>query len=525
VLKAGFELDQSSQSVGDLCESPRRKMYRCWTPGLGGVWLPQVHTPCAHNLVRGLLMRTMGPTPVATPEGLSRFGNAARELRRVLRGRVAAPVAQWDFEQVVASYREKRLRVRYEQAMRSLVTDGLCVRKDSMVKAFVKGEKLSRFKVHKPRVIMGRSPRYNLELASFLKPIEHAVYPGLRGWGRQFYTHTRLIGKGLNPEQRAQLIRRKFLAAPDMVCMEIDGKSFESHFSVPVLAEEHLFYTMFNSCPRLKKLLRWQQEFVGRGEGIRYKVSGVRASGDFNTGLGNTLVMCCLVLASAKLLGTRFDFLADGDNAILFLRKADLDVWRRVLPEVFLSMGFEVTLEDPATEFEQIVFGQSKPCFAAGRWTMVRDVYKVLSHAACGHQHFSEMKGGLRVLKSIGYCEAVLSRGVPVLQEYAHALLKATQHVSFSHAELGDFEYKAVLSRGISWAAAAKADITAEARLGFEKSWGISLEEQVRMERVLARGFEPPRSWGDCQLCVVVPDITKPWTLVAHEHSHFGDLA
>lgn len=477
-----------------------------------------MHAPCAHNMVHGLLLRTMGPTPEPSKAGLTALQRAFREVRRVVLGRVVAPIEQWDFDRVASSYREKRMRVRYEQAAASLRNDGLCTRKDAKVKAFVKGEKLANYKIHKPRIIMGRDPRYNLELASFLKPIEHAVYPALRGWGNLFLTHTRLIGKGLNQNQRAALIDRKFSSKPRLVAMEIDGKSFESHFVVPVLRGEHSVYKRLNSDPRLAELLGWQEEFAGAGSGVRFKVKGVRASGDFNTGLGNTITMCSLVLASAKALGLRFDMIVDGDNALLFVFEEDLNAWRLGLPEQFLEMGFEVTLSDPMRSVEECVFGQSKPLLAAGKLTMVRDPFKVLSHAACGYQHYADMRGGLRVLKSVAYCEAVLNRGVPVLQALAHAMLKATQGVSFANAIPENYEHRTILSEGIDWSKAVEADIPAETRIGFERSWGVSPDEQVRMEAYLSKGFCPPDKW-DVPLECELPDGRDLWTLVSHTHS------
>lgn len=496
-------------------------MYRVWTPNLGGVWTPQVHAPCAHNLVAGLMARTMSSTPGITSQGSDMFVKAATELRNVLKRRVGR-VDQWSFEQVVASYGTKRLRVRYEEARRSLLDDGLCMKEDAKVKAFVKAEKLARYKIHKPRIIMGRSPRYNLEVASYLKPIEHAVYPQLRGWGKSFLTHTRLIGKGLNAKERAALIRKKLSSTEGLVCFEIDGKSFESHFTLPVLREEHRVYTSLLPSRRLRKLLRWQEKFDGMGYGVKFHVDAVRASGDFNTGLGNTLVMCCLVLASAKAIRKQFDFLADGDNAIVFVRSCDLSLWRAELPVQFLKMGFEVSMEDPVEELAQVPFGQSKPCLVDGAWTMVRDPFKVLSHAASGFRHFKEMRGGLRVLKSIAYCEAVLGAGVPVLQEFAHAMLKATQRTTFSKVELDDFEYGRVLSKGINWGAAVKKPITADARASFALSWGVSEDEQVRMERYLAKGFHPPSEWHQHLLEEELPDGRHLWSMVEHRHAFYG---
>jgi hypothetical protein len=104
-------------------------------------------------------------------------------------------VQELELSDAVEAYRgNTRLYVRYTEAYKSLMADGMCTPADAVVTAFVKGEKLANYKIYKPRVIMGRSPRYNLELSAFLRPIEHALYSSLRGWGKQFYTHTRLIG-------------------------------------------------------------------------------------------------------------------------------------------------------------------------------------------------------------------------------------------------------------------------------------------------------------------------------------------
>lgn len=500
-----------------VCEGGPRVLYRCYTPDVGGVWHPQVHRSCAHNMVAGLQLRTMAPVPDPTDSGRLSFMRMGKLLRNVLVGRVGS-VERWSLERVVASYSEKRLRVRYEAALTSLHSDGFATRSDSNVKAFVKGE-LGGYKVFKPRVIMARDPRYNLELASYLKPVEHAVYGALRGFGR-CYTRTRLIGKGLSGEGRAELLRRKWSARRDMVAFEVDCKSFESHVRGFQLEVEHGIYTSLLRDPRLRKLLSWQREFVGTGTGgVRFKLEGVRASGDFNTGLGNTIIMCCLVLMVAEATRTRFDFLADGDNAVVFIRKTDLPLWRSSLPDVFLAAGHEAELGDVAESFSEIVFGQSKPLMVDGVWRMVRDPFKIMSQACAGFKHFSEMRGGMRVLKSVAYCEAVSAAGVPVLQEYAQSLLKATQGVTFSKAVLDNFEYQRILSRGIRWSEARRRTISQQTRTLFERSWGVSVEEQLRLERKLSVVPTIPRTWVGTQVAEETPDGRDYWTLPS---THLG---
>lgn len=497
--------------MADFCEGGSRFEYRCYTPDVPGVWRPQVHRSCTHNMVSALLQRTLGSCPGHTPRGLAAFQRAGRELRSVLKGR-SLGVVPWSFGRVVASYRTKRMRERYARAETSLATDGLATARDAKVKAFVKGEKLANFKVAKPRVIMARDPRYNLELASYLKPVEHDVYGAFRGWGSRFLTHTRLIGKGLSLEQRATLLRKKLLSHPDVVAFEVDCKSFESHVTVEQLSVEHSVYLALCPDPRLRKLLSYQLEFEGFGAGVRYHAKGIRASGDFNTGLGNTLIMCCLVLASAKRLGIRFDFLADGDNAVLFVRRTDLDAARRGFVECFLEMGHELALEEPAEQVEDVVFGQSKPIWAAGRWTMVRDPFKVLSQACCGHQHYAEMRGGIKVLRSVAYCEAVLSRGVPVLQAFAQSLLRATRGVDVPlHLASDNFEYERVLARGVSWEATKQADISSETRIQFERSWGVSVGAQLMLEERLSGPVTFPTSWSGVHVDEDSGDVRDPW--------------
>nr|QOE55594.1 RNA-dependent RNA polymerase [Macrophomina phaseolina umbra-like virus 1] len=500
------------------CWEQRRFEYRCWTPQVEGVWHPQVHRSCAHNASLGLQLRTLGLVPGATESGRDLFRRQGRLLRNVLRGRVGT-VLPWTHEQVVESYSEARMRLRYGEALASL-RDAPISRRDARVAAFVKAEKLANYKVHKPRVIMGRSPRYNLELASFLKPLEHELYPAFRGWGSRFLTHTRLIGKGLSGEQRAVLLRRKMQSHSDVVAFEVDCKSFESHLDLSQLDVEHGIYNSLVRSPGLQKLLSWQKEFSGAfRSGVRFRAKGVRASGDFNTGLGNTLIMCCLVMGSAERIGTPFDFLADGDNAVVFVRGRDLHLWQRELSSCFLEMGHEAEIGEVQREIEGVTFGQSKPVCVAGRWTMVRDPLKVLSHAFAGHQHYAEMSGGIRVLRATAYCEATLNRGVPVLQEFAHAMLRRTRGLKMAlRATFDNYEYRTIL-RGVDPRAERKREeIAHSTRCSFERAWGIPIGEQLRLEAEFARvKVDLPATWEGTPIEATLAGALDPWQLPMDE--------
>jgi len=103
------------------------------------------------------------------------------------------------------------------------------------------------------------------------------------------------VGKGLNPRQRANLIVRKFNQFRDCVVFEVDGKAFEAHVTVPQLEQEHSVYDVAYQDARLRKVLSRQLELAGvTANGVKFSRPGGRASGDYNTGMGNTLVMLLL---------------------------------------------------------------------------------------------------------------------------------------------------------------------------------------------------------------------------------------
>jgi hypothetical protein len=207
--------------------------------------------------------------------------------------------------------------------------------------------------------------------------------------------------------------------------------------------------------------------------------------------------MCALVLGVARSLGLRFDFLADGDNALIFARKADVGAWRSGMADVCLKMGHEMEIGDVVSDVESVVFGQSKPlCLGKGAWTMVRDPFKTLSHAFTSYRHYGEMRGGRKVLRGVAQCEAALSAGVPVLQEFAHAMLRKLRFVSLPKIGVleGMYEYQRVSSSWSGWPEAHWRSVSQESRLGFFKSWGVPPDEQIRLEKSF-KVDELPGKW------------------------------
>lgn len=513
-LGQGCSLERKDPVV--ICDHDRRRRMRvAWRGGLPGGYAPGVHASCACNERAALLMRTLGPLPGPENGVLGEsFLSVFRQMRRLahrFRGH------KWSYLETAQSYTGAMGR-RYAEAERSLREDGPLGPRDFELQAFLKGEKIGVEKFAKPRMIFPRSPRYNLSLASYLKPFEHWLW-GYLTFERLFggRNQTRVSAKGLSPRSRANLILRKMSAFRSCVVFEVDGKAFEAHVSREQLAEEHSVYrAAYPGQARLRRLLRHQLRLVGRTE-HRWKFSreGGRASGDFNTGMGNTLIMLAVVGAALQTRGIPWDVLADGDNALIFVESDDLE---RVLSDfseqVLKQTGHEVTLERPVRCPEDVRFGQSAPVFLGDGlgWTMVRDPRKVLSGCFASYRWLGEPLGGQRWCAGVARCELSLARGLPVTQAVFLKALKRYGHLK----PLGDEAYRDYFVVGAHLAEPWEAqEPTLECRLSYARAFGISPDVQLALEAsldpVLGHAPSPKEHYTVDQLWEAEPGDLEDW--------------
>jgi len=485
-----------------------------WVTGVEGTWVPGVHANCEHNEASALTTRTLGPVPPQVHQEPGRPVTRVWSRLRALGRRF--PGVKWSHLTTAQTY-SGALRRRYLAAAESL--RGEAVRgRDAQLKPFLKAEKIwCGAKQAKPRMICPRDPRYNLAVASRLKPFEHWL------WGRLTLSslykgmpNTRLVLKGLSPMQRATVLRKKFDSFDGCVVFEIDGKGFEAHVGRPALSLEHSVYrAAFPGDPGLRKLLSYQLDLSGKTmHGIEFRRGGGRASGDFNTGMGNSLVMVACVVGALRTFGVRFDLAVDGDNALVFLAA---DVAERVvnhLPDrILATSGQEITLDSPVTTVEAVRFGQSAPVVGlGGRYTMVRDYRAVLSKATATHRYGREPRGFRRYLKGVAECELWLARGLPVVQAWALSLLVAL----YPERSLGEQAYRDWYLIGARHATLGDARPVSDAtRHSFSLAFGISPEAQLLLERQLkappgigySRRVEVPRGdWWDA-----TPGVAEQW--------------
>lgn len=477
------------------CDSKPGVVYRAHVPPVPGTWRAIIHSSCVHNEIAALSHRMLKVyEPVALADYVdAEFTRLANYCARKYPGVKMSPA------DVVASYHGP-LRLRYEKARDFLIEGGMPTSRDARISAFVKREKFPPHgKIFKPRLICGRQPVFNLSLATYLKPLEEWLWGRWRSeksWGLP--DRTRIVGKGLSPWARANLIRRKWAQFGTPVAFEIDASSFESHVTLDQLEGEHRVYLKpYRHDDQLRWLLSKQRRNRGRTlHGVRFARDAGRASGDFNTGLGNTVVFVTVVVANLKALQREipdlcFDVLGDGDNCVVFTEKRFEPIIReRLAAMIFGSSGHEIDCGETAYFVEQVEFGQSRPVETSGGWTMVRNPRKALSHAFVSHKYYNEDKFGRRVMASVAQCELALNNGVPCLGPYFEAW-----HRELGPAELGPKHLVEWRHRFVADTRVQPREITEVARASFERAWGLSPEGQIRMEEILRRVPGYPAEW------------------------------
>lgn len=446
-----------------------------------GTWVPVVHATCWHNETAALLMRSLGPTPGSVEASRRPVLNSFRRIRMVA-SRYSG--SRWDYLETAHSY-TGALRRRYLEAESSLKLDGPLRSSDLKLRAFLKAEKREPWKVAKPRLIFPRSPRYNLVLASWLKPFEHWLWGNLKSRVVSGTGNSRVCAKGLNQVQRANLIVRKMRSVPDCVVFEVDARAFEAHVDAWQLLQEHSVYESAYPGDRdLKRTLNGQlRNFGVTATGLRFEREGGRASGDFNTGMGNTIIMVAVVRGTMLRLNVRvWDCLVDGDNALIFLRRADVPrVVAQFAAAALEVSGHEMVLERATSVVEEVRFGQSAPVLLDHGWSMVRDWRKVLSHMTSSHAHLHEPRYALEFLRGVAACESYLARGVPILWQATRKLLACTESVStFRLHGLRDYEAMGVPLEALETTPTKPPDD--RARQSFEKAFGVTPDQQRNFE-------------------------------------------
>lgn len=364
------------------------------------------------------------------------------------------------YNEVVNSFSGVKKRA-YYNAMINLINNGFN-KKHTNVKMFIKADKWPADIISEkaPRAIQFRSKEYNLILASYLKPLEKAMYEGYRVRGR------RVIAKGLDQQKRAELLMEK-IADFDQPCfVNLDHSKFDS-----TVNRQHLLglHKIYRKCcgkgvfPYLKHQLK---NNCYTRHGIHYKTQATRCSGDFDTALGNTIInIACIEYV---MRGKKYDYILDGDDAVIIMEKNDNFPIERCR-----DFGFDTKAEIVYTLYG-IEFCQSRLVNAP--WRFVRNPIRAISNQMVIHKPYG-MKLMAQYLAGVGVCELAVSHGVPILQQQGVRLA--------AHSDIPYYdEDTAWLMQALGTEPQVR-QVSAEARRTMEKSWGIPWGTQLAIEHEL----------------------------------------
>lgn len=320
-------------------------------------------------------------------------------------------------------------RRRYEQARDLILRDGLH-RCDSVLSAFCK---FSKIKVGEhARIISPRNPKWNLELARYVKHLEHKLYRSIHKVFMEFSRgrSRATIMKGLDVDAMAYELRCKWDGYDDPVAVTLDVSKLDACLQIAATKYEHSFYTGVH--PRshgLRWMLRCMQKhhIVARcpdGQVI-VKCPGRKASGDVTTAMGDIIVVMAIYFDLFTKLPFSVDIADMGDDACCIMERSDLDQFLQRVVVAFREAGFIIKVENTAHMFEEIVFCQQRPILVSNGWRMVREPKVVVSKDVMCLLHCPVEKTYRKWLGAVALAGRHLCDGVPVLAAFYDCLKRS----------------------------------------------------------------------------------------------------
>lgn len=340
------------------------------------------------------------------------------------------------------------------------------------VKTFTKFETFpdatgEREMVKSARLIQHRSDEYCYTLARYLKPIEwKTLYKQARGKHRG----QRLFAKGMTPSARGSWLDDAWESYNRPVALCADHSSYDAHLTIDKRRFEWAYYEKFCRSGRLRHLLSLQRyNRCKTANGIRYQMEATMCSGDYNTSLGDNVINLAILLYATR--NVRCHILVDGDDSIIIMDQSDRPFFDNCFSSAGLTTKAEWVFEKALVDFCQSRFVQ----LAHGS-SFVRNPYRVWSKSAYTCKTYPDHVWP-RLVKAVGLCELACNRGVPVLQEYAKMLVRASGKARVLQHDLQEL----LAHRNVAMIFS-ELPVDNRARLGFFEAFGIPPQQQLALE-------------------------------------------
>lgn len=457
-------------------------------------------TACAQNrcnavcavLERVVYQRVAGsycPAAPPVPGALRLLEPFLRRWRAIVPKVTPVPLGEY----AALSYRGRRLQL-YAAAEQRLIREGLS-KHSARVRAFIKHEKLPfGLKRVVPRIIQPRSPEFNVAIGRYMRHLEHDVYRAITRvfGGDPGEVADVVVTKGLNATEVAATLRGKWEKFADPICVALDASRFDQHIGPQLLDFEHRMWKCFYPKDReFAKLCRMQLRQPGSlwvDDTLISFVSSTRCSGDMNTASGNCMLMCAMAhsFLDKHRLVRHVEFYDNGDDCGFIGERGDLEpVIGDIVPH-FDLLGIVMKVEPPVDVFERVSFCQTQPVYDGSEWVMVREPFAALSKdASCLTPSLilNPNDSSQDYILALGLCGLALTGGIPVMQEYYRAYVRGRgrnrAYRGSRLIETGMWQLAQGMSRPV-------APVSVQARVSFERAFGITPDAQIHLERHFA---------------------------------------
>lgn len=157
-------------------------------------------------------------------------------------------------------------------------------------------------------MIQARDIKFNIEYGRYIKPIEDRCGKRLQ------------FAKGTNHDIA---VRIRKLSNKFKYYTECDHSTFDAHVTVEMLKLTHIFYqSCYHHDHNLKKLSRKTLNNNCRTrDGIKYRVTGTRMSGDVDTSLGNSLINYAILKEVVQTISGKCEVIVNGDDSVIFTNR------------------------------------------------------------------------------------------------------------------------------------------------------------------------------------------------------------
>nr|WRQ65558.1 RNA-dependent RNA polymerase [Tolivirales sp.] len=362
---------------------------------------------CCHNEYVGLRNRYLKKMDNNTTYVSEIVERVLDELAGKLKPHYSGPISLESF----LNGKKGRLRKRYLDCFDSIDKRGFDLEKDGDCSAFVKNELYSEVKP--PRLIINRNPKFGLVYGMFTHALEGAMM------------QLPQISKGKDFKNRGKQFEQLIYGA---WALEGDCSKFEASQRVRLLKhiecglmrrlEDDVGYKRF-----LKLFYRKLRKNGFTQNGQKFSFTGMRGSGDADTGLFNTLLMwvACRYFEIINSTGLG-NFICDGDDNVIRMPKGKEDYIN-----TFAHFGFDAKLI-LRKDYHDIDYcsGKFMQYNRVGNFMYVQNIRKIINNMTVFRKlNFNHCKTDY--YHSLGYMYKKLYGDLPLFGDFADFLLRSTK--------------------------------------------------------------------------------------------------